>query len=304
MTSAVTDAAAAASDRARTMPLTPVDPPAAVIRALEDAALPRVDAETARRLVDLDRRFDRTVSRLRQELARRQEHTEEEPVARPAWGWDALGFLLALVAAPLLLAGLPGAGPALPAPVAAWAATLLVVAATTAHLIGARRTRRDGSSVVSSRHLVLLTAVVSPAVAALVAWRAAAAPGASAAAAAADAGVVGAIVLTSAAAAACVVLFARTSREARVEARLRRTARDAERGRRADLEAELGEAIEAAQAESRALLDALSAAQRDELRSATTAAVAALGRRQLLEPAVLRELRTADTGQLRYRVGL
>ena len=43
----MTDAATAASDRARTMPLTPVDPSAAVIRALEDAALPHIDADTA-----------------------------------------------------------------------------------------------------------------------------------------------------------------------------------------------------------------------------------------------------------------
>ncbi|GAA4373744.1 hypothetical protein GCM10023152_15930 [Agromyces bauzanensis] len=105
MTGTVTDAARVAAERARTMPLTPVDPPAAVIRTLEDAALSRIDVEAARRLVDLGRRFDRTVSRLRQELARRQDHAEEEPVPRPAWGWDAVGFLLALMAAPLLLAG-------------------------------------------------------------------------------------------------------------------------------------------------------------------------------------------------------
>ena len=295
MTNSVTDAASAAAERARTMPLTPVDPPASVIRVLEDAALPRVDAEAARRLVDLDRRFDRSVSRLRQELARRQEHAEEVVLPRPAWGWDALGFLLALVAAPLLVAGAPGAGPALPAPVAAWTATLLVIGATAAHVVGARHSGRTGSSVASSRHLVLLTALVSVAVAALVAWRA----GDDV-----DGGVVAAIGLALAAASTCVVLFARASREARAEARLRSTARDAERRRRADLEAELDQAIGSAQAESRTVLAALSDAQREELRSAITAAVSALGRRQLLEPADLRALRTADPGQLRYRVGL
>lgn len=304
MTSAVTDAATAASERARTMPLTPVDPPAAVIRALEDAALPRIDAETARRVVDLDRRFDRTVSRLRQELARRQEHAEEEPVRRPAWGWDAFGFLLALAAAPLLLAGAPGAGPALPAPVGAWAATLLVVGAAAAHVVGAWRARRDGSSVAPSRHLVLLTAIVAVVVAALVGWRAASAAASSGAAGAADPGVIASIGLTVVAAGACVVLFTRASREARAEARLRSIARDAERGRRADLEVELRTAIDAAQAEARAVLGALDAGRREELRSAITGAVTALGRRRLLEPAVLRELRSADPGQLRYRVGL
>ena len=293
MTNSVTDAASAAAERARTMPLTPVDPPASVIRVLEDAALPRVDAEAARRLVDLDRRFDRSVSRLRQELARRQEHAEEVVLPRPAWGWDALGFLLALMAAPLLVAGAPGAGPALPAPVAAWTATLLVIGATAAHVVGVRHGGRTGSSVASSRHLVLLTALVSVAVAALVAWRAGG-----------DGGVVAAIGLALAAASTCVVLFARASREARAEGRLRSTARDAERRRRADLEAELDQAIGSAQAESRTVLAALSDAQREELRSAITAAVSALGRRQLLEPADLRALRTADPGQLRYRVGL
>lgn len=294
MTSAVTDAATAASERARTMPLTPVDPPGAVIRQLEDAALPRIDAEAARRFVDLDRRFERAVSGLRQELARRQEQGEEEPVRRPVWGWDALGFLLALTAAPLLLAQVPGAGRAIPAPAGSWTATLLVVAAATSHLIGARRARRDGSSGASSRHLVLLTALVAVAVAALVGWRVGGT----------DAGVFASIVLALAAAGACVVLFIRASREARAEARLRTIAREAERRRRADLETGLEAAIASAQAEARAVLGTLSPAQREELRAAITAGVAALGRRQLLEPVVLRELRTADSGQLRYRVEL
>ena len=94
------------------------------------------------------------------------------------------------------------------------------------------------------------------------------------------------------------------AREARAEATAKRAERDAERMRRADLETELAAVIEAAREESWALLGALTAAQRDELGVATRQAVAALGRRGLLEPAVLRDLRDADAGQLRYGVGL
>lgn len=290
----MTDAALAASDRARSMPLTPVDPPAAVIRALEDAALPRIDAATARRFVDLDRRFDRTVSALRQELARRQDRAAEGPVQQPASGWDMTGFLLALVAAPLLLVA-SGAGTALPVSVAVAASTALVVTAAVAHAVGAVRARRAGASVASSRHLVLLSGIVSTAVAWLILWRA-------------DGqvtpGIVMACALAVLSAVACIILFVPASREARADAAARRVERDAERSRRADLERELAAAIEAARAESWALLGALTAAQREELGAATTQAVAALGRRQLLEPAVLRELRTAQAGQLRYAVGL
>jgi hypothetical protein len=290
----MTDAATAASDRARSMPLTPVDPPAAVIRALEDAALARIDAQTARRFVDLDRRFDRTVSALRQELARRHDHAPEEPVRRPASGWDMAGFLLALAAAPLLLVA-GGVSGALPLGVAVAASTALVVAAAVAHAMGGLRARRTASSVASSRHLVLLSAMVSVTVAALVAWRT-------------DgqltAGIATACGIALVAGLACGVMFVAASRGARTEAAARRAARDAERERRADLEAELVTAIESARAESRALLGGLTAAQRDELRAATAEAVTTLGRRQLLEPGVLRELRAAESGGLRYAVGL
>ncbi len=289
----MTDAATAASERARSMPLTPVDPPAAVIRSLEDAAFARIDAETARRFVDLDRRFDRTVSRLRQELARRHEHVADEPVRQPATGWDMTGFLLALVAAPLLLAG--GVTRALPVGAIVVVSTSLVAAAAVVHAVGAARARRTGSSVASSRHLVLLSALASVAVGSLVVWRA-------------DgrltAGIVTACAVALLAAAACGVLFVAASREARAEAAARRAARDAERELRADLEAELASAIESARAESWALLGGLTVAQRDQLRVATAQGVSALGRRQLLEPAVLRELRRADSGQLRYAVAL
>ncbi|MFD4421788.1 hypothetical protein ACFWN7_09820 [Agromyces sp. NPDC058484] len=298
MSRPVTDAAAAASERARSMPLTPVDPPAAVIRALEDAALPRIDPETARRFLDLDRRFDRTVSALRQELARRQEHAADEPVAQPASGWDMTGFVIALVAAPLLLVAggrAGGAGSALPTAAAVWASTALVVVAGGAHAIGAVRARRAGRSVASSRHLVLLTAAISLAVAGLIVWRAGGEPAAA---------IVVACVLAVLAAGACVILFVPAAREAGSEARTRRAALDAERARRVDLEAGLAAAIETARSESWELLGSLTAAQREELRAATTRAVAALGRRQLLEPDVLRDLRAADAGQLRYSVGL
>ena len=297
MTASTTAAVAAASERARTMPLTPVDPPAAVIRALEDAALPRIDAETARRLVDLDRRFDRTVSALRQELARRQEHVADNPVRQPASGWDMTGFLLALAAAPLLLAaaGPDAAETALPMPAVVAVSTGLVVAAAVAHAIGAVRARRAGTSVASSRHLVLLSAVVSLAVAGLILWRAAGDV---------TPGILVAVGLAMLSAAACIVVFVPSSREARADAAARRVEREAERARRADLETELAAAIEAARAESWALLGGLTAAQRDELDAATTQAVNALGRRQLLEPTVLTQLRTAQVGQLRYAVGL
>ena len=294
MTTSMTKAAAAASDRARSMPLTPVDPPAAVIRAIEDTALSRIDAETARRFVDLDRRFDRTVSALRQELARRQERVADEPVRQPAAGWDMTGFLLALVAAPLLLVA-GGAGTALPTPVAVTASTALVLAAAVAHVIGAVRARRAGASVASSRHLVLLSATAALAVAGLILWRASGQV---------TPGIVVALSLAVLSAVACVILFVPTSREARGDSAARRVEREAERSRRADLETELAAAIETARAESWALLGGLTAAQREELSAATTQAVAALGRRQLLEPAVLRELRTAQAGQLRYAVGL
>ena len=296
MTASTTAAAAAASERARTMPLTPVDPPAAVIRALEDAALPRIDAETARRFVDLDRRFDRRVSALRQELARRQERVADDPARQPASGWDMTGFLLALAAAPLLIAGGAGAaGAALPTAVVVAVSTGLVVAAAMAHAIGAVRARRAGTSVASSRHLVLLSAIVSLAVAGLIVWRAAGQV---------TPGVLMALGLAMLSAATCIVLFVPSSREARADTAARRVEREAERGRRADLETELAAAIEAARAESWALLGGLTAAQREELDAATTQAVAALGRRQLLEPAVLKQLRTARSGQLRYAVGL
>lgn len=294
MTRSTTDAATAASDRARSMPLTPVDPPAAVMRAIEDAALPRIDPETARRFVDLDRRFDRSVSALRQELARRQEHAVDEPVRRPASGWDVVGFLLALLAAPLLLVA--GArGVVIPAGVAIAAAAALVLAATAAHAIGAARARSTGSSVASSRHLVLLSGAVALAVAGLIPWRAGGGLPAE---------VVMAAGLSVLAALVCLLLFLPASREARAEATAKRAERDAERMRRADLETELAAVIEAAREESWALLGALTAAQRDELGVATRQAVAALGRRGLLEPAVLRDLRDADAGQLRYGVGL
>ena len=295
MTAATTAAAAAASERARTMPLTPVDPPAAVIRALEDAALPRIDAETARRFVDLDRRFDRTVSALRQELARRQERVADDPARQPASGWDMTGFLLSLAAAPLLLSAGGVAGDALPTPVVVAVSAGLVVAAAVAHAIGAMRARRAGTSVASSRHLVLLSAIVSLAVAGLIVWRAAGQV---------TPGILVAIGLAVLSAAACIVLFMPSSREARADAAARRVEREAEGGRRADLEIELVAAIEAARAESWALLGGLTAAQRDELDSATTQAVSALARRQLLEPAVLKQLRTSGSGQLRYAVGL
>ena len=295
MTAATTAAAAAASERARTMPLTPVDPPAAVIRALEDAALPRIDAETARRFVDLDRRFDRTVSALRQKLARRQERVADDPARQPASGWDMTGFLLSLAAAPLLLSARGVAGDALPTPVVVAVSAGLVVAAAVAHAIGAMRARRAGTSVASSRHLVLLSAIVSLAVAGLIVWRAAGQV---------TPGILVAIGLAVLSAAACIVLFMPSSREARADAAARRVEREAERGRRADLEIELVAAIEAARAESWALLGGLTAAQRDELDSATTQAVSALARRQLLEPAVLKQLRTSGSGQLRYAVGL
>ena len=297
MTTSTTEAAAAASERARTMPLNPVDPPAAVIRALEDAALPRIDAETARRFVDLDRRFDRTVSALRQELARRQERVADDPVRQPASGWDMTGFLLAMAAAPLLLAA-RGAGPAgagLPTPVVVAVSTGLVVAAVVAHVIGAVRARRAGTSVASSRHLVLISALVSLAVAGLILWRTAGHV---------TPGILMAFGLAALSAVACIVLFVPSSREARADAAARRVEREAERARRADLEIELTAAIEAARAESWHLLGGLTTAQRDELEAATTQAVAALGRRQLLEPAVLKQLRTARSGQLRYAVGL
>jgi hypothetical protein len=294
MSRPMTDAASAASDRARSMPLTPVDPPAAVIRALEDAALPRIDPEAARRFVDLDRRFDRRVAALRQELARRQEQAHDEPVRQPASGWDIVGFLLALVAAPLLLVA-GGVTNTLPTVAAVTASTALVVAAAMAHAFGAARARRAGWSVAGSRHLVLLSALEALAVTALILWLA-------------DGqftpGIMTACGLALIAALVCVILFVPASREARAESTARSIARDAERARRSDLETELAAAIEAARAESWSLLGGLTAAQRDELRVATTEAVAALGRRQLLEPAVLRELRTADAGQLRYSVGL
>ncbi len=294
MTRSMTDAATAASDRAGSMPLTPVDRPAAVIRVLEDAALPRIDAETARRFVDLDRRFDRRVSALRQELARRQERVVDDAVRQPASGWDMTGFLLALVAAPLLLVG-SGAATALPTSLAVAAGTALVVAAALAHVVGAVRARRAGASVASSRHLVLLSAIVSLAVAGLIVWRAEGQV---------TVGIVVACGLAILSAVVCIILFAPASREARDDSAARRVERAAERSRRADLETELASAIEAARAESWALLGGLTAAQREELGAATTQAVAALGRRQLLEPAVLRELRTAQPGQLRYAVGL
>ena len=245
MTAATTAAAVAASERARTMPLTPVDPPAAVIRALEDAALPRIDAETARRFVDLDRRFDRTVSALRQELARRQERVADDPARQPASGWDMTGFLLSLAAAPLLLSAGGVAGDALPTPVVVAVSAGLVVAAAVAHAIGAMRARRAGTSVASSRHLVLLSAIVSLAVAGLIVWRAAGQV---------TPGILVAIGLAVLSAAACIVLFMPSSREARADAGARRVEREAERGRRADLEIELAAAIEAARAESWALL--------------------------------------------------
>ena len=171
----------------------------------------------------------------------------------------------------------------------------LVVAAAVAHAIGAMRARRAGTSVASSRHLVLLSAIVSLAVAGLIVWRAAGQV---------TPGILVAIGLAVLSAAACIVLFMPSSREARADAAARRVEREAERGRRADLEIELAAAIEAARAESWALLGGLTAAQRDELDSATTQAVSALARRQLLEPAVLKQLRTSGFGQLRYAVGL
>ena len=295
MTASTTEAATAASERARTMPLTPVDPPAAVIRALEDAALPRIDAETARRFVDLDRRFDRTVSALRQELARRQERVADDPARQPASGWDMTGFLLSLAAAPLLLSAGGVAGDALPTPVVVAVSAGLVVAAAVAHAIGAMRGRRAGTSVASSRPLVLLSAIVSLAVAGLILWRTAGHV---------TPGVLVAFGLAALSSAVCIVLFVPSSREARADAAARRVEREAEGGRRADLEIELVAAIEAARAESWALLGGLTAAQRDELDSATTQAVSALARRQLLEPAVLKQLRTSGSGQLRYAVGL
>lgn len=288
----MTDAAAAAAERARSMPLTPVDPPAAVIRALEDAALPRIDPDVARRFIDLDRRFDRAVSVLRQELARRHEAMPAEAVGRPVSGWDMSGFLVALLSAPLLLV----AGQAvLPPPLAAATATVMVVAAACLHAIGAVRARRDGGAVAASRHLVLLTAGMALASAALLVWRS----GGSF-----DAPVVVECMLALLAAALCTALFIPASREARVDAVARRAGLDAERERRADLEARLADAIESAREESWTLLGRLTAAQREELRAAVTEAVRALGRRELLEPAVLRELRTADPGQLRYAAAL
>ena len=298
MTRPMTDAATATVERARSMPLSPVDRPAAVIRALEDAALARIDAAAARRFADLDRRFDRAVSALRQELARRQDHADEETVRRPATGWDATGFLLSLAAAPVLLATRP-TGPAFPAAVAVPFVVALIVLATAAHLAGAVRASRQGASVASTRYLVLLSGLPALAVAALVAWRSDAGG-----AGGVDVGVIVSVGLSVAAATTCVVLFARAAREARVESDERRTARDAERARRSDLEVRLAEVIESARAESWEILGSLTSPQRDELRSATNSGVAALGRRELLEPAVLRELRTTDLGQLRYAVDL
>ena len=117
-------------------------------------------------------------------------------------------------------------------------------------------------------------------------------------------GILAAVGLAILSAAACIVVFVPSSREARADAAARRVEREAERARRADLETELAAAIGAARAESWALLGGLTAAQRDELDAATTQAVTALGRRQLLEPTVLKQLRTAQVGQLRYAVGL
>lgn len=292
MTRSMTGAAAAAAERARSMPLTPVDPPAAVIRALEDAALPHIDGDVARRFVDLDRRFDRAVSALRQELARRHEAMPAEAVRRPVSAWDMSGFLAVLLSAPLLLVA---GGAAFPPPIAAATATIMVVAAACLHAIGALRARRDGGGVTASRHLVLLTAGMALASAALLVWRSAGSF---------DVSVVVECALMLLAAALCTALFIPASREARVEADARRAGLDAERERRADLEARLADAIETAREDSWALLGRLTAAQREELRAAVTEAVRALGRRQLLEPAVLRELRTADSGQLRYAVAL
>ena len=268
-----------------------------MIRALEDAALPRIDAETARRFVDLDRRFDRRVSALRQELARRQERVADDPARQPASGWDMTGFLLALAAAPLLIAGgAGGAGAALPTAVVVAVSTGLVVAAAMAHAIGAVRARRAGTSVASSRHLVLLSAIVSLAVAALILWRAAGQV---------TPGVLMALGLAMLSAATCIVLFVPSSREARADAAARRVEREAERGRRADLETELAAAIEAARAESWALLGGLTGraargarCRHDPGGGRARATPAARAR------ACSEQLRTARSGQLRYAVGL
>ena len=284
------DASDAAAERARTMPLTPVDPPASVIRTLEDAALARIDVHTARRLTDLDRRFDRTVSSLRQELARRQEREPEEEVPQPAIAFDTAGFLLATIAVSLLIAG-GREGPVAPAGVAA----ALLVAASASHVWSLRRARRRQTSVASARYLVLLTALISFGVALLLPWR----PGLTS-----SPETVVSMTLSAAAGVVCAVLYLRAEAGASVERRAHRARLDAERGRRADLEVEHAAVVARTTAEADEVIRSLSAEQRGALTAAIGSGVKALARRQLLEPETLRELRRAEPGRLRYDVGL
>lgn len=284
----MSDARSVAIDRAATIALRPGDPVSGIVRTVQEAVLSTIDAEAARALRDLDRRYDEAVRGIRLGTHRAQAPDVAESAPRSRVGFDLTGVVLAAIAGAVAFGfGKYHGTPTYEIGVVAPTTAVLLVAALAAHVANALLGARPGSTAAAGRPLVGVTSLIALAVAVALPVRA---------------GIDGvdpvqvwpASLAALVVAVGCAVLWATRAGAAR-EARLRR-ASDPER--RADDAIALETA--AARAEGRAIVQALPADAAAALRAAIAAAAAGIAARGVLDDGSVRRLRRGDWIDLRY----
>ncbi|MBG6238982.1 hypothetical protein IWX78_001961 [Mycetocola sp. CAN_C7] len=283
--------------RGASMPLTEVSPPADVMREFENLAIAQLDALAARKLTDIDRRFNRASSALGSELARRQDAASETYRRRHPVTLDVWAFLFAAVSIGLLLAG-GRSGPSVPTSGALIGASVLGVVAAGLHFVSSSRAAGSQQSGTQSWYLVMLTAVLLFASALAGYWR----YGTDT-----DAGflitalTIGTLISSGVFA---TVLVVRGAGARSAELRQRAARREREDALRADLRVQLGDLIAVCRVEAERVFSSLDPSARTALDAAVAAGVASVEKRGILETASIRELRTSSRGELRYDLPL
>ncbi|GAA5196498.1 hypothetical protein [Microbacterium jejuense] len=130
---------------------------ATVTRDIEDAALTEVDRPAFDRVVPIDRRFDKELRALRDELREREERLPEHPEVGDRVALDLWGFLAAAVAFGIVMAGMSSA---FTGPLAAWVATACAVLALALHAGNAWLTRAEPPNRNTAGYLGLSTVLL------------------------------------------------------------------------------------------------------------------------------------------------
>lgn len=278
-------------------PLTEVSPVGELMRDIENTALGELDVMAARRIVDVDRRFNRATSRLETELARRQSAEPQHLTRRHPITMDATGFVTAAVSIGVLLAG-RRSGTSIPTELALVIAAVCGVIATVCHVTATLRAARSRTSNTQGWHLVLFTTVLLFVSSALGYWRFSTNPETDFLTAALTI----AVLIAAGVFTAVLVVRGRSARAAEASRKVERDRR--EEALRSDLRVKLLELQTLCRGESDAVFAGLDSATRDSLDRAVEAGIAAVERRGILESAVLRKMRKSRRGDLRYDLSL